>query len=92
VGARSALWVREGHAGVIRPIPTSFLKIINVTGRELAVREQCFVSTKESDDRPSRRCVFPFIYKGVLYQVVYCTYCSGIQELAKEETNRRRRH
>ncbi len=33
------------------------------------MREQCFVSTKESDDRPSRRCVFPFIYKGVLYQV-----------------------
>ena len=31
--------------------------------RELAVREQCFVSTIETKESPSRRCVFPFEYK-----------------------------
>jgi len=36
--------------------------------RELAVREQCFVSTIGTQDSPSRRCVFPFEYKGTVYQ------------------------
>lgn len=36
--------------------------------RELSVREQCFVSTIETQKSPSKRCVFPFEYKGVLYQ------------------------
>ena len=31
-------------------------------------REHCFVSTIATEERPSRRCVFPFVYKGVLYQ------------------------
>ena len=31
--------------------------------RELAVREQCFVSTIGTKESPSRRCVFPFEYK-----------------------------
>merc|ERR1719242_2487926 len=30
--------------------------------------EQCFVSTLETSSSPSRRCVFPFQYRGVLYQ------------------------
>ncbi len=50
-------------------IPIVHMYLPTCVERELAVREQCFVSTKETDDRPSRRCVFPFIYKGVLYQV-----------------------
>jgi len=36
--------------------------------RELSVREQCFVSTIETGKSPSKRCVFPFQYKGTLYQ------------------------
>lgn len=36
--------------------------------RELSVREQCFVSTIETPTNPSKRCVFPFQYKGSLYQ------------------------
>jgi len=36
--------------------------------RELAVREQCFVSTIGTKESPSRRCVFPFEYKGTVYQ------------------------
>lgn len=36
--------------------------------RELSVREQCFVSTIETPTTPSKRCVFPFQYKGSLYQ------------------------
>ena len=36
--------------------------------RELSVKEQCFVSTLETPDSPSRRCVFPFLYRGTLYQ------------------------
>lgn len=36
--------------------------------RELSVREQCFVSTIETQKSPSKRCVFPFEYKGALYQ------------------------
>jgi len=36
--------------------------------RELSVREQCFVSTVGTPSKPSRRCVFPFIFQGKLYQ------------------------
>lgn len=36
--------------------------------RELTVREQCFVSTIETEESPSRRCVFPFQYRGTVYQ------------------------
>jgi len=36
--------------------------------RELAVREHCFVSTIGTKESPSRRCVFPFEYKGTVYQ------------------------
>jgi len=36
--------------------------------RELPVREQCYVSTLGTDETPSRRCVFPFEYKGTVYQ------------------------
>ena len=40
----------------------------DVLRRELSVSEQCFVSTLETSSSPSRRCVFPFQYRGVLYQ------------------------
>jgi len=40
----------------------------DLTERELSVREQCFVSTIETSKDPSKRCVFPFQYKGSLYQ------------------------
>merc|ERR1719189_2853266 len=33
-----------------------------------AGEEKCFVSTLETASSPSRRCVFPFQYRGVLYQ------------------------
>ena len=36
--------------------------------REVAVQEQCFVSTLGTVEAPSRRCVFPFEYKGAVYQ------------------------
>ena len=36
--------------------------------RALAAREQCFVSTIQTADNASKRCVFPFQYKGTTYQ------------------------
>ena len=64
---------RQGGVVFISPSPTFHLPSVFSTiicphegwrdERELAVREQCFVSTIGTQDSPSRRCVFPFEYK-----------------------------
>jgi len=60
---------REGVLAVERLKVLSRVKRDTVReGRELAVREQCFVSTIETPESPSRRCVFPFNYRGSVYQ------------------------
>jgi len=58
------------HQTVQKRVKRDFLEPeqISVNERELSVKEQCFVSTLETSSSPSRRCVFPFQYKGVLYQ------------------------
>jgi len=53
------------HQTVIKRVKRDFL---DLEKRELSVKEQCFVSTLETATSPSRRCVFPFQYRGALYQ------------------------
>jgi len=53
------------HQTVNKRVKRDFL---DLEKRELSVKEQCFVSTLETATSPSRRCVFPFQYRGALYQ------------------------
>eukprot|EP00092_Neocalanus_flemingeri_P010643 GFUD01011465.1.p1 GENE.GFUD01011465.1~~GFUD01011465.1.p1 ORF type:complete len:777 (+),score=122.67 GFUD01011465.1:174-2504(+) len=70
---RSAEDVKENllqHPGVKSTLHQKVNKRVkrDLVERELSVREQCFVSTIETATEPSKRCVFPFQYKGSLYQ------------------------
>jgi len=48
--------------------PVKRVKRDNIEARELQGSTACYVSTIGTPDKPSRRCVFPFRYKGRHYQ------------------------